>query len=540
MHKFFSLLLVLTCAFSGSSQEERTAFYHIESITLKYPAGKDSMQRAQNRAEAFTQFKMNGFLGISARDTVIKKNSIHYYFDYQTHFNKVTLIPEGLKKKHISVQKNLLLGANEINNQLSNLENTGFPFAQIRIIDQVEKVNHLELTYKIDSGAYFIIEKIHLKSQTDFHEKTMLNLIGMKPGEAYNEAKIRSIWTIFMNSDTYFSPRSPEVVFKEGKAELYVYFEKKKSSNADGFVGFQQDQTTNQLALNGYLNLALKNSLNRSETLHLNWKNNPDKTQNLKTILEYPYLFASPFGIGANIDLQKQDTSFIRSDLTAELTYRNPKFKISLFNQIEASTTLSSIPIAGFRDFSKNTIGISANYRPFLSENFAFYHPIFGVSGGVFNYRSDTLDDNTRKIANRKYTFKYEHRIDFLRYFHLNNSIQFQGLTSSVGLARNEFVYFGGLQSVRGFYELELAGKENWILRNEIEFQPVELMSLKLIYDYSNFRNETHNYTHSLGFGFALINNDSQLEIIVANGKLNDNPFSISGTKVHIGFRSNF
>ncbi len=540
MLKFFTFILFFSTAIIGFAQDERAVFYHVASINLKFPVEKDSAQHVKNQTAAMVQFKLNGFLGIEPLDTIIKKNSIHYYFDYQTQFEKVILIQDGQKKRSISIQKNLQLGAKELNDQLVNLENSGFPFAQIWILDQVEKVNRLELTYKIDSGAYFVIDKIHLKSQADFHEKTMLNLIGLKPGEAYNEGKIRSISTIFSTADDYFSPRAPEVVFREGKAELYVYFEKKKSSNADGFIGFQQDQITNQLALNGYLNLALKNALNRSETIHLNWKNNPDKTQNLKTILEYPYLFASPFGIGATVDLQKQDTSFVRSDITAELTYRNPTFKISLFNQIEASNTLSSLPIPGFRDFSKNTIGMSVNYRPFLDENFAFYHPIISISGGVFNYRSDTLDDNTRKIANRKYMVKYEHKIDFLRFFHLNNSIQYQGLTSSVGLARNEFIYFGGLQSVRGFYELELAGKENWILRNEIEFQPVSLMSLKLIYDYSNFYNETHNYTHSIGFGFALINLDSQLEIIVANGKLNDNPFNLSATKVHIGFRSNF
>ena len=96
------------------------------------------------------------------------------------------------------------------------------------------------------------------------------------------------------------------------------------------------------------------------------------------------------------------------------------------------------------------------------------------------------------------------------------------------------------MQSVRGFYELELAGRENWVLRNEIEFKPIELISLKILYDYSNFRGNTKNYTHSAGIGFGLINNSSQLEIIVANGVLNDNPISLSDTKVHIGFKSNF
>jgi hypothetical protein len=540
MKNFFVIVFLTILGSSVYGQEGKVVYFHLDKITLKEKSSTDSLLQIYSRENALTSFMLNGYVGVFPTDTIAKKNTIHYYFDYTHLFKKIILIPEGKKEKHISSEKNLYRGASELNSQLNDLENNGYPFAQLKIVNQVEKGDRLELTYKIDSGAFYTIEKIHLKSQTDFHTKTVMNIIGIKAGDTYDESKIRAISTILLNSSIFYSPRAPELIFRADKAELYVYFEKKKSSNADGFIGFQQDQFTNQLTLNGYLNIELKNALNRAETIHLNWKNNPDKTQNLRTIIEYPYLFSSPFGIGTEIDLQKQDTSFVRSDLLFELAYRNPQFKISIFDQIEASNTLSSIPIPGFRDFSKNTIGATVQYRPFLANRFSFYHPQFTISGGVFNYRADTLSDNTRKIANHKYRFKYEHRIDFLRFFHLNNSIQLQGLASSVGLARNEYIYFGGLQSVRGFYELELAGRENWILRNEIEFQPVALLSLKLIYDYSNFRNEIHNYTHSIGFGFALINNDSQLEIIVANGKLNDNPFSVSGSKVHIGFRSNF
>lgn len=530
--------LLVTPALFG--QESKTVYYHLEKLSVKSKTTTDSLKLELNREDAVNQFRMNGYLGVQPSDTVQKRNATHYYFTAETRFKKVALIETGRKRNRVSVQKNLTRTIVEINAKITQLENNGFPFARLEIIAQEEMENQLNLTYKIDSGGYFIIDKIHIKSKTDFNEKTVLSIMGIKPGEPYNEEKIRNLFAIFQNTAIYNTPRSPEILFKEGIAELYLYIEKKKSSSADGYVGFQQDRVTERLALNGFINLELKNALNRAETIHLNWKNNPDKTQDLKTILEYPYLFGSPVGIGTNIDLQKQDTSFVRSDLLFELIYRNPQFRIALFDQIEASSTLSAVPIAGFRDYSKNTIGLSVQYRPFLPEKLSFYHPHITISGGIFTYRSDTLDDETRKIANNKYLLKYEHQIDFLKYFHLNNSIQYQGLASSINLSRNEFIYFGGLQSVRGFYELELAGRDNWILRNEIEFRPIELLSMKVLYDYSNFIGDTKNYTHSVGFGFGLINKSSQLEIIVANGILNDNPFNLSDTKIHIGFKSNF
>lgn len=537
---YIFIFLVLINGVCWSQTVKKTAYYHLEKITIKAQAVPDSIKKTDDYESAIATFNLNGYLGVTPGDTIVKKNAIHYYFNYEKRFKKIKLVETGGKKERTVIQRDIPGAIQEINNRLVQLENSGFPFANLKILNQTENNELLELQYKIDSGAYFIIDKVHVKSKSEFHEKTILSIMGIKPGDVYNEQKIRNLPDIFQNTGVYNSVRAPELLFRQGKAELYVYIEKKKSSNADGYVGFQQDRITEKLVLNGFLNLELKNALNRAEIIHLNWKNNPDKTQNLRTIVEYPYLFGSPIGIGANIDLQKQDTSFVRSDLLFELIYRNPKLRISIFDEIEASSTISSVPISGFRDFSKNTIGATVQYRPFMPEKLRFYHPMFTLSAGIFNYRADTLDDNTRKIANNKYLAKYEHTIDFLKYFYLNNSLQFQGLASSVGLSRNEFIYFGGLQSVRGFYELELAGKENWIIRNEVAFRPIELLSLKVLYDYSNFIGTTKNYTHSFGVGFGLINNNSQLEIIVANGVLNDNPVSLSETKVHIGFRSTF
>jgi hemolysin activation/secretion protein len=170
----------------------------------------------------------------------------------------------------------------------------------------------------------------------------------------------------------------------------------------------------------------------------------------------------------------------------------------------------------------------------------SFYHPSFFVSGGVFRYQEDSLENEPNTIGNRKYAVEYQQDIDFLKYFQLRNTLRYEGLSSTLSLARNEYIFFGGLQSVRGFYELELAAKEAWILRNEVAFMPIQSLSIKAIYDYANFVEQQKRWAHALGFGFGFQTGNSQLEIIVANGKLDDNPFILSETKVHIGFRSNF
>ena len=101
-------------------------------------------------------------------------------------------------------------------------------------------------------------------------------------------------------------------------------------------------------------------------------------------------------------------------------------------------------------------------------------------------------------------------------------------------------IYFGGLQSARGFYELELFGNETVIIRNEIEFKPVDLLSMFLLYDYSKFDYNGRHQTNSVGFGFGLNTKGTVLQIIVANGVLDQNSLDFSNTKIHLGFKSTF
>jgi hypothetical protein len=534
-------LLILCCLISSFlSAQSANVHFHIDKITIKEKIVLDSSNTERYQKKAVDQFRLNGYTGVSLKDSSVKNNTTHYYYSFKHKFDKIVLINPAKKRNQTKKNKDFISVLHSLNKELTSLENTGYPFAQIKITKQTTSGEELNLEYNTDSGNYFIINKINIKSQHKFHEKTVLNIIDLNVGEAYNEEKISAIGELLEASKLYQLAQPIQVLFREGEAELFIYINKEKSSNADGYIGFQQDQITNKLILNGFINLQLNNSLNRAEIIDFNWKSNPDKTQNLYGMLEYPFVFNSPFGIGGKINLRKQDTTFIRTDITLKATYYHPNIRFSIFDQLESSSTLNGSPPPNFRDYRKNTIGATARFIPTLSNSLRFYHPEIFILGGIYNYREDTLDDNKQKITNNKYQVEYRHTIDFLKYFHLNNTLSFQGLASSLTIARNELIYYGGLQSVRGFYELELSGNDIWTLLNEIEFRPVDIISIIMLYDYSTFNFQGHHYTNSFGFGFGLNNKGSKLQIIVANGILDNASLDLSNTKIHIGFTSNF
>ncbi|MDA7804177.1 hypothetical protein N8987_06340, partial [Crocinitomix sp.] len=194
-----SILICFISLFSIVFGQDRTNYYHLDKVTVKIKPSRDSIRKKLNYESAINQFKMNGYVGIHAKDTVIKNNNKHFYFEAESQFKKVELVDLDKIKNQFYIERDIYGAVNSINDRLIDLENTGFPFAQVNIVEQEEIENRLILNYKIDSGEFFIIDKINIKSKSDFHEKTVLSMIGLKVGDPYNEGKIRKLEEIFKN-----------------------------------------------------------------------------------------------------------------------------------------------------------------------------------------------------------------------------------------------------------------------------------------------------------------------------------------------------
>jgi len=533
MQRILIAIFTLISCF-GFSQKTSTLFFHLDKNAIKYKTTSDSIDFKTYQQKALIRFKIEGYVGITITDSTQNKNEYHFWMTFEKKYKRVILTNGN--QKYSTDFKNAYA---QINKKITTLENNGYPFTKIIVSDQIEKKKSLIINYKIDSGQYVIVDKIHLKSQDKFNEKTILNLIDLRAGEAYNENKLKKITQLLLASGLYGTIREPEVLFKKGKAEIFIYFKKSKSSSADGYVGLLQDKTTQKVTLNGYVNLHLKNALNRGELINLNWKSNPDKTQNLKFNFAYPFIFNTPFGVETDLNLHKQDSSFVKSLANFGINYQQAFYEIGIYNQIEKSNVLVKNSIYNILTYSKNTIGLKVLLKPQFVGKFNFYRPKIELKNGFFSYKSDSVN-SASNVSNFKYKIQIEQKFKFLNYFSFTNTSGFQGLNSSYNLSRNELVYFGGLKSVRGFYELELVGNSIFTALNEIEYQPISSLSFKLIYDYSSFKNGNQFYTNSFGFGFGLLNENSVLEIIIANGSINNATLDFANTKIHIGFSSSF
>ena len=526
----FSVLLLFFLTLHISAQEKSAIYFHIDKHTLKEKITSTTSVKAI-KSNLILELKLKGYVGINIKDSANLKDQWHYYLNYETYFKSVIL-----KTDKSLTKANWSSTYNAINTVLTNLENEGFPFAKLEITKQEELKKQLILHCVIDSGAYYTLGKINLKSEDNFNRKTLLNILNINEGETYNESKIKNLSIALTNNDLYTPLRPAELLFKENTADVYIYFKKKKSSNADGFIGFQQNATSQKIELNGNINLAMKNGLNRAESLAFNWKSNPDKSQNLLINFKYPYILNLPLGISSNFNIQKQDTTFLRNSYLGGIHYISSFYTVGVFTQFDNSFLLVENPVDNFRAFKKNTFGLEAEIQ---YNNLNKYKPSLNFRVGLFNYESDSLVSRSSS-SNFSYEFELNQIYQVFKPIYLNSSLNLKQVNSNYLLSKNELFYFGGLKSVRGFYELELNGNTVMYVLNSLEFKPIDLLSLELIYDYAQFHSTKFFQTHSFGFGFNLKNDNNLLSIIVANGVIKNNPIDLKNTKLHIGFVSNF
>ena len=120
--------------------------------------------------------------------------------------------------------------------------------------------------------------------------------------KTFNKSNLNKIYKDFNNFRFITQTRYPEILFTEDSTKVYVYVEKAKANKFDGYIGFANDDN-NKLKFTGYLDLALTNILNTGEEFNLYWKSDDDKQVTFNAGIEIPYVFKSPLGIKANLNI---------------------------------------------------------------------------------------------------------------------------------------------------------------------------------------------------------------------------------------------
>ena len=433
-----------------------------------------------------------------------------------------------------------------LENKYKSLINNGFPFANLKLDSIHFEENTIKTILNIQKGPFFQWGDIFIKGNAKINEQILRSLLDIKKDDPFNEEVFLNIENKINQLPFISLVQKSELLFENGKVNLFLYINSKQINNVSGTIGLQQNTISQKYFLIGDLKMKLINQLKRSESFDLQWRRIQESTQSLKIAMNYPSIFKSNFGIDNQFNIYKKDSTFIELKNQLGIQYLTQKgFLIKANYKFIESSILNINNIN--TDLGKSTTylyGLSLNkqyldYIPAPKKGFNFNIDI--CLGKRTTLRNDSIN---QKFDN---TFRAEYQTSFYLSLYRRNILKVY-FSGDIYLApffyQNELIRFGGLINQRGFREDEFRGNMRFTQSLEYRYMIEQNSYLFAFFDCTLYKNILiPNFSDTpFGFGSGLSFGTEQgiFSISYAIGKQLNNPILLKNGIIHFGYISYF
>jgi len=425
---------------------------------------------------------------------------------------------------------------------LQKLEQKGFALAKLKLINIQKKNNSLYAELQFESGQQRQLNSIIVKfaesnKKNSFPEGHLKQMNRKYRSGPFSQDMVRKIHDDFEKFGFVSQIKYPEILFTKDSTKVYVYLEKRKSNNFDGFIGFSNNENT-KLVLNGYLDLTLENALKAGEQLSLNWKSDGNNQKTFKASIDLPYLFKSPIGLKAQIYIFKQDSIFQNTETAIDLGYLvDYNTRIYLGYHSTESSDIQNTNNSTISDYNNSFLTSNLEYTKLDSINSIFpKKTTLSISTGIGKRTTNGFEET---LGTNKQTFI---NINAMHNFYLNKknciNINYQNyFLKSDTYIINELYRFGGINSIRGFAENSLQANFMTAIISEYRYIISRELFVHSILDYSYYQDDSLNnkgYLLGIGFGMGLQTKNGLLKLALANGNTKNQEIKFSSTIINI------
>ncbi len=562
MHKLILLISLLFIVVSRINAQKSVT---LNFITNDYKKVKKNIpEKLKDSSEAILflrNFQLlsvkRGYLLASIDSLRFKKDTITVSFYVGPKFEKAQfhLSSDNLKflSKHSSLREKQLshvsFRPNEVAKIFKSIQeaylNNGYPFVKTHLVEIDIDATNLRAKIITKPGSAYKIKDVNIKGDSTVSKAFITNLVDIHPGDEFNESKLKLISSKISGLPYLKEIKSHELLFTNEGVELFLYLQNVPVSSINGVLGLQPNPVTSRVNLTGNIDLKLTNVLHRGESFGFNWRNIQVQTQALQMKLNYPFLFKTKFGIDAQFQLYKRDSTFLELKPTFGVQYflKGGNY-FRAFYQLYSSNILYGAGMnPNFQNLSQiksNAYGIALykrqlDYIPNPTRGFQF-----NIETAIAS-RSSKLKDSLQTTNSTTYRLSLhgEYFIPFKKrnVIHFTVSGEF---FQSPEIFQNEVFRFGGLNSFRGFNEEELYATSRTVMSVEYRFLLDKNSHVFMFYDQAFYENRSSKYYRDQPFGFgaglSFGTNLGLFSISYALGKQFDNPILLKNGKIHFGY----
>ena len=463
-----------------------------------------------------------------------KTTAVHIYVSSKSNYK--SLLSKDGKTDTLKIPLDKV--ASFLEQSLSQLEKKGFALSKIRLVNFEKKEKKLLAELSVQTEKMRNLDDIVINGYKKFPESHRHQLKRIYKKKVFNQDNLKNVYSDIEKFRFVKQVKYPEILFSTDSTKVYCYVEKSKANTFDGFIGFSNNESQD-VTINGYVDLVLNNLLNSGETLSLNWKSDGNDQKTFNASIELPYIFKSAFGLKAQLNIFKQDSTFQNTKTALDLGYFfDYNTRLYLGYQSSESSDIQNQNSFSISDFTNSFVTAQFEFVNFKSDEFLFPEKTkIDLKTGVGSRRSKlNKNDQVFLNLNVKHTF----------FLNSKNNIQLKSqnyyLNSDLYII-SELYRFGGINSIRGFNENSLQANLFTSLLSEYRYIVATNLYVHSIIDYGYYNDETSKNKGNLvsfGFGFGLATKNGLFNIVYANGSTKEQEIKGSNSIVHLSFKTQF
>lgn len=509
-------------------------------------------QNAKSLIEENNQFSNRlskiGFLNSRVVEN-FKTNDSTFYFlydiDQKTKWIHMYIEKENQKKipalypiKNDSITINYEECETFLSSTLKKMENEGYSMAKVKLINIKKSENTLNATLSITTETKRKLNDIVINRYDKFPAGYKKNINRNYRNKTFNQKTLNDLYKDFGKFRFVNQTKYPEILFTKDSTKAYVYLEKAKANSFDGLIGFANGENK-KIIFSGYLDLVLNNILNSGETFTLDWKSNGLQQKTFNLGLEMPFIFKSPLGIKAQLNIFKQDSTFQNAKTAFDLGYYFKSNKrLFLGYQSTESSDIQNTNSLTISDYNNSFLTGGFEFTDFKNDDLLFPEKT------KLYLKIGSGNRETQNFTDKQFFGNLLFRYNF--YLNEKNIINFRAqnyFLSSTHYIINELERFGGINSIRGFYENSLQANVFASVQTEYRYVLSPNLYLHSIIDYGFIQDKTTNSEDrllGLGFGLGLLTKNGLLNIVYANGSSENQSTTLANSIIHISLKTSF
>ena len=467
------------------------------------------------------------------------------------------LMGERIKPSEVvSIQRRLV----------EHADHQGYPFATLSLdsLRQVQDVGKpspdiaLAANLRLITGPLIRYDTMQIAGDLKVELSWLERYLRMAPNTPFSSQRVLQANNALSQLPWLSTTQPIEIRFRNRIAQPTLYANNRACNQVDGVVGLLPNEVNQgQLLVTGELRLQLHNLFRTGKTMILDWQSIKPESQRLNIKYDHPGLFGTPFELGLQFNLLKEDSTFLNRMIRAQLQYRYPNgSKLGCFVSNTSSDVLLVNPsesgATGLASSSVINYGLLYQYQNLDDALYTHRGWMIKAEAAV---GQKTMRAPTNAItawrdslagAGLQYsaTLRVEHFSPVSKRWVWYNRAAMATLVNN-RLVRNELYRLGGLLSLRGFNENYFFSSQYAILTSEMRYFADATTYFSLFLDQGVVSTQVlgdspTDYPTGIGIGTNFTTGTGVFSINYALGRDRFSIFDLATSKIHIGVAARF